>query len=295
VALAKAGQRTEAFNLLLDVVELDQHNELAWLWLSTVTDNLDDQRICLENILTINPDNTVARERLAILGAQSTRPGSVSSSVVICPQCGAGNRDFVRECSACGYVLFRRCPVCGEFNSTDAWTCSQCEASLIPNGPQTARSSQQPASATAKGAVTRRLPTPITLWPVVAFWASVSLFFVGGGIASLFQFAGILLRARGVMLNLSPIQAAWLPMGLFFVAFGLTGISLAWQLARRRPGGYYGSLIFGLVLALLGPGASLVLDPPDYLATVCTGLMPAIAVLFTLASMTGLESYANYP
>lgn len=292
VAFAQAGQRVQAYNLLLDVVELDQYNELAWLWLSTLTDSLDDQCICLENVLTINPNNTFARERLAALSANGTQPDSTASSTVICPQCGAGNRDFVRECSACGYAFFVRCPACGEFNLADARTCEQCGDSLTSPSRTADQSAQQPDSSPGDASSASRPPAPITLWPVVAFWASISLFFIGGGVASLLQFANILLHARGVIQNLSPIQVAWLPMGLFFIVFGLTGVSLAWQLAHRRSSGYYGSLLFGLVLMFLGPSANLVLEPPNYLATACTGLIPAAAVLLTLASMTGFETYA---
>lgn len=295
VASARAGQRVEAYNLLLDVVELDRHNEMAWLWLSTLADSLEDQRICLENVLTINPHNTTARERLAVLATNGTPHSGVSSTTVICPQCGAGNRDFVRECGACGYAFFRRCVLCGEFNPTDSPTCSHCGMSLTLSVAHTVQPAQQPALAAAGVPAPPPRPTPATLWPVVAFWVGVSIFFFGGGIASLLQFAGIVLRARGVLQNLQPVEIAWLPMGLFFIVFGLTGMGLAWQLARRQPGGYYGSLVFGLVLSLLGPSASLVLDPPNYLATVCTGLMPAAAVLFTLASMAGFETGADRP
>jgi hypothetical protein len=84
-------------------------------------------------------------------------------------------------------------------------------------------------------------------------------------------------------------------MGLFFIVFGFTGLSLAGQLARRQPAGYYGSLVFGLFLTLAGPSASLVLVPPNYLAAVFVGLMPAVAVLFTLASLTGFETNAHRP
>jgi hypothetical protein len=226
VEFAQAGQRLQAYKLLINVVELDQRNELAWLWLSTVTDNVDDQLICLENVLTINPCNSLARQRLAVLSGNGTQPGSALST---------------------------------ETNVT------------TPSRP----------------------PAPATLWPVVAFWVSVSVLFIGGGVASVFEFGGILLRARGIVQNLSLIEMAWLPTGLFFVVFGFTGISLAWQLARRRPGGYYGSLIFGLVLTVLGPSTSLVLDPPNYQATLCTGLMPAAAVLLTVASLAGFEPRAN--
>ena len=282
VAAAKAGQRTQAYNLLLDAVELDQRSELAWLWLSAVTDNPDDQRTCLENVITINPGNAVARKRLAAIGS----PGAgAQPSTVICPQCGAGNRDFVRECQACGYAFFARCPACGEFSPIEARTCDRCGAVLASGRP-----ARQPAPATtANEAVALRPPAPVTLWPVVAFWVSVSFFFVGGGVASLLQFAGIVVRARGMVHNLSTLQIAWLPMALFFILFGLAGFGLAWELARRRRDGYYGSLLFGLVLIALGPGAGLVLDPPDYVAVACTGLMPATAILLTLASAAGFE------
>jgi ribosomal protein L40E len=293
VESAKAGQRAEAYDLLLDVIELDRYNEQAWLWLSAVTDNIEDQRVCLENVLTINPDNSIARERLAALAANGSRRGDASPKVVICPQCGAGSRDFVRKCGACGYAFFRPCAICGEFNPIDARTCSQCGSSLTPRDAGIAQPSQQPTAAKASGPATPRTSPPITLWPVVAFWVGVSVFFIGGGIAALYQFASILLYARGVVQNLSPIEIAWLPMGLFFIVFGLVGIGLAWQLAHRRSGGYYGSLVFGLVLTLLGPSVSLVLEPPNYLTTVCTGLMPAAAVLFTIAAMTGFESNTN--
>ena len=82
-------------------------------------------------------------------------------------------------------------------------------------------------------------------------------------------------------------------MALFFILSGLTGLGLAWQLAHRRVEGCYGSLLFGLMLTLLGPSAGLILDSPDYLAIACTGLMPATAVLLTLTSMTNFESRAN--
>ncbi len=95
------------------------------------------------------------------------------------------------------------------------------------------------------------------------------------------------MRARGIVNNLSTLQMAWLPMALFFILFGITGFGLAWELARRRRDGFYGSLLFGLVLIALGPAAGLVLDPPNYLAVACTGLMPATAIILTLASAAG--------
>ncbi len=54
----------EARSLLLDVVEQDHTNETAWYWLYRVFERGDDKRVCLENLLTINPDNQWAQREL---------------------------------------------------------------------------------------------------------------------------------------------------------------------------------------------------------------------------------------
>lgn len=62
-----AGNREEAKTLLLKAIEIEEDNEDAWMWLSGVVDTIEDQQICLENVLTINPNNEKARQGLAIL------------------------------------------------------------------------------------------------------------------------------------------------------------------------------------------------------------------------------------
>jgi uncharacterized membrane protein YidH (DUF202 family) len=64
ILAAKAGQNEQARFRLLDVVEQDQTNETAWFWLYQVFDRHDDKRICLENLITINPGNEWARQEL---------------------------------------------------------------------------------------------------------------------------------------------------------------------------------------------------------------------------------------
>ena len=68
IALAKAGQREEARTILMQVVEQDERNESAWLWLSGVVDSDDEKAVALENVLTLNPDNEWARRGLRMLG-----------------------------------------------------------------------------------------------------------------------------------------------------------------------------------------------------------------------------------
>jgi len=64
IAAFKAGQKDHSRNLLLQAIEVNEHHEQAWLWLSAVVDDLDEQQICLENVLALNPANERARKGL---------------------------------------------------------------------------------------------------------------------------------------------------------------------------------------------------------------------------------------
>jgi len=70
IAAAKMGQKETARNLLTRVVEQDERNLTAWLWLSGVVDNLDDKEVCLENVLALDPENQAARQGLESVRGQ---------------------------------------------------------------------------------------------------------------------------------------------------------------------------------------------------------------------------------
>ena len=70
IAAAKAKQREQARQLLTRAVELDEGNVTAWLWLSGVTQSLEDREVCLENVLALDADNAVARRGLDQLRKQ---------------------------------------------------------------------------------------------------------------------------------------------------------------------------------------------------------------------------------
>ena len=70
IQLARAGQRVQARDLLLEVVESDPQNETAWMWLSGLVDSLEDRIIACENVLTINPANEKVRSYLSDLQRQ---------------------------------------------------------------------------------------------------------------------------------------------------------------------------------------------------------------------------------
>jgi hypothetical protein len=73
VAAVKAGQNERARDLLVRVVAHDDQNAQAWLWLSGVVESLEDRKVCLENVLNIDPDNAAARKGLAWVQQQMQR------------------------------------------------------------------------------------------------------------------------------------------------------------------------------------------------------------------------------
>jgi tetratricopeptide (TPR) repeat protein len=74
IAAARDGRRDDARALLLHLLEADPRNERAWLWLSGVVDDPEDVKICLENVLALNPSNPRARQGLEWLHARMGLP-----------------------------------------------------------------------------------------------------------------------------------------------------------------------------------------------------------------------------
>lgn len=79
IRAAKRGEQEQARNLLMAVIETDEENESAWLWLSGVVDDPEDKRICLENVLYLNPSSEPAQKGLAILKSR-IKPASEDNS-----------------------------------------------------------------------------------------------------------------------------------------------------------------------------------------------------------------------
>lgn len=69
---AKQGDYKTAQNMLYDVVEAVPRNEAAWVWLSYVVDTVEDRKICLENVLAINPKSDYALRGLAKMADLTT-------------------------------------------------------------------------------------------------------------------------------------------------------------------------------------------------------------------------------
>ena len=82
ITAVKNGNRQQGRKLLEAVLEADERNEKAWLWLSGAVDTAEERQICLENVLAINPDNQLAQKGLVRL-AQSDPPTTTGKTQTI--------------------------------------------------------------------------------------------------------------------------------------------------------------------------------------------------------------------
>jgi hypothetical protein len=73
---ARRGDKEAARSILSQVVERDPHNEQAWMWLSGVVAEPEEQQICLENVLVINPNNAKARRGLDFISQKTGIPAN---------------------------------------------------------------------------------------------------------------------------------------------------------------------------------------------------------------------------
>ena len=236
IVAAKAGRLEQARFRLLDVVEQDQANEVAWYWLYQVFNHLDDKRICLENLLTINPRNQWARDELRRLMATAQSPP-------------------------------RR-----------------------PAPTPKAKARQRPKETSAVASLADDTTRPLTLKLVTAFWLGISLILLGGGVVASAEWLASGLQTRSFPTYITAYQAFEFLVAMMFILLGILGLTVAALLLSRSLAGFYGSIILGLLLLLIGPTISLITQPPNYLTMICTGGISGMIVLLTLASQAGLTA-----
>ncbi len=125
----KTGQPLTARQMLIEILKHDPQNEDAWMWLSSVVDDDNQRRDCLERALVIDPTNESARLQLnqmlqpqPYLSSDSSPPRPFTKSrsrsdilddvvetrlvTLACPTCGAAlditpDKDLF-ICQACG-------------------------------------------------------------------------------------------------------------------------------------------------------------------------------------------------
>ncbi len=71
IEAAREGNKADAKVFFQQVVDLDDKNEKAWMWLASVVETDEERRVCLSNALFINPNNERAQNAMAKLDARS--------------------------------------------------------------------------------------------------------------------------------------------------------------------------------------------------------------------------------
>jgi tetratricopeptide (TPR) repeat protein len=119
ITALQAGDRSQARELLLRVVEVAEDNEVAWLWLSGAMETAVDRRVCLENVLALNPANERARRGLAKLAAEEQRntdDGRYGETAVVRPTSAFDDvwEQAVDICAYCAQEVGQEksCPRC---------------------------------------------------------------------------------------------------------------------------------------------------------------------------------------
>ncbi len=164
IEAAQAGEVERAREILTYVIQLDQYNEQAWLWLSSVVESTADKRVCLENVLFINPKNTHAATGLQRLRKRLTDYLTSSPTLpsLSAPQASGAWDEEDDEWEWAGQVekeserkwewdasditssstpVGQECPHCGYRNPGWVYVCDRCGADLQPTNLHEALSS----------------------------------------------------------------------------------------------------------------------------------------------------------
>jgi Tol biopolymer transport system component len=85
IEAARDGDKATARQLLEQVVDLDEKSEKGWFWLASVVDTDEERRVCLRNVLHVNPNNERAKAMLEKLEARINRNTELGSKEEVAP------------------------------------------------------------------------------------------------------------------------------------------------------------------------------------------------------------------
>jgi tetratricopeptide (TPR) repeat protein len=147
VAAAQEGRTAHAQQRFMQVVEIDERNETAWAWLAQLVDNPEDKRVCLENTLSINPNNEQAKQALAAMNATAAPPAQPAPAAPppAPPPAAAAPPPPAQQPPAPPptpeIVQEYKCPRCGEPATSSQSRCTNCHSSLLVSDPPAAKPS----------------------------------------------------------------------------------------------------------------------------------------------------------
>lgn len=102
----KGGEKQKAAKLLAALVIQEPNNANAWLGLGVCLDDKEKQIYCFQKVLSIEPDNSQAKEMLEKLSPNVPLPGPQPEGPGIetkeCAHCGESNPEGLNWCRNCG-------------------------------------------------------------------------------------------------------------------------------------------------------------------------------------------------
>ena len=263
IAAARAGQKERARQLLLQVIAVNEEVEAAWLWLSGVVEDPQEQQICLENVLALNPDNKAAqaglrwlREQGLIGPVEPEPPPPPPAPVAIEPEPppppptpAAAEPPWPRPPRPVRKPVLTveidpfGCPYCGGSVSSEGLRCDHCRrpvalrsrrrtgGALDPGWPAVAFVLLGAASWTegylvSQSAQMSRLPAWLTQ-TAVRFLIGPALFSANGLPGDLVQFANVVTLSDYILGGLCVAAALGLALrwrGVYFASFLLVGL-----------------------------------------------------------------------
>jgi len=140
--------REHARELLLQVVEQDHTCMEAWLWLSTVVDDMNARYTCLSNVLALDPENKQAKAGLAWIERQRPAPQLQKELLTPSPQHPKDSPHHESYTSDSISTLAHqpdsstqelppqpKCPFCHKPISASDMTCRHCRLPLVMDCP----------------------------------------------------------------------------------------------------------------------------------------------------------------
>ncbi len=252
IRAAEDGELSSARKNLLAVIEVDERSEKAWYWLSRIVDSDEERKICLENVLVINPAHNEARRLLVELDNKKLKSAINQDDVYIRHEVGPispasallyperstrewsytephleqKTHDFSYQAHSSYDDVWESeddiCPYCAAELAYDEWRCPNCKRSLKHSY--------------------YRYPKPSSdLWIYLVL-------IIGIG-----QFSFILVLL-GLIFNRSVLDLIW--QSLIFVIV----IILAAGISTRRFWSYLGSII-ALIMIMVSLVVTILIEP----------------------------------
>jgi len=279
IAAAEIGKKAQARSLLLQVTERDEENVLAWLWLSRVVESVEDQQLCLENVLALDPAHSEARIGLAALQQQNHPEPPLSPVALIEAELPPSTEELAWQDAWKRYDAIYACPTCAALTQPEDKRCAVCGNSLWTKSQQREKPSMLYWILWAMQAINvlSALAAPV-LW---VFQVSQSLGIRDYTLLLPLYFGGkssLPAEAISVILQQAPrwqFFITWIPAVL---ALGLLiGITLRWAPV------YYFLLVNAILSVLLVLAAGFLMEGPlKWVSTGCGFIVAVVILLLTL-------------